>query len=489
MENVINKAILRDLIEPHLNKELRKETYDLHLSAPHELLTWNRLDIAFKLIYLDYRNVCATFARDIYLEHINALTLGEYTEPGNIEKNSKEKFIAEFNRTYENISSNGFDTSRSLIPQASDGSIANGSHRLASAIHANKNITCVNVESLPHIYDYQFFYNRRVSKASIEVAVSKFIEAANNVYIALIWPSASGRNDDIARLIPNVIYKKEVKLNFKGSKNLLIKVYHSEAWIGNPENGFRGIEGKLVECFKHTNPLRIVAFQADSLDQVLSIKQGIRDLFNIDKHSIHITDTKDEAIRVARLLFNENSIHFLNHGAAYKYISSYSKINKLNNFIQLNNIDEKEILVDGSLLLSLYGLRESMDIDYLSLNILPYPRFDSDINNHDEDLKYHQVDKSMLISNPLFHFYYDDVKLISFHQLYRMKKNRAEEKDLNDLKMMDGLLNNDRFASFIASIRQNVYYSKVKFKSRVIVLLKKLKLYELVRALYRKMDK
>ncbi len=491
MENSIIKTDLMNLVEPHFHEELENESYEVDVRGPCGLLTWNRLDIAFKLIYLEYRNVCERFAKDVYDEHIHALTLGKNIEPGNPKKNSKERFISEFDRVYEDILTKGFDVSQSIIPLASDGSIVNGAHRLASAIHANKPVACVNVEATPHIYDYQFFYSRRVSKSSIELAVSKFIETANNVYIALIWPSATGYDQDVAELIPSVVYKKEVKLNSNGAKNLLIQVYHSEMWLGNVGNKFSGVDGKFVECFKNFNSLRVIAFQADSFDNVLLIKQNIRDLFNIGKHSIHITDTKLEAIRVSRLVFNENSVHFLNYAEPHRYLSTHFELGRFKKFIKSNNLDKKEILIDGSLLLSLYGLRESKDVDYLSMNVLANAKFDVDINinNHDEDLKFHQEDKSMLICNPFFHFYHDDLKFISFQQLYRMKKNRGEEKDLNDLAMMDSLLNNDSFASCMASLRQNLYYARVKSKSKAVVWLKRIRLYELARAIYREIFK
>ena len=486
MKHSINKIDLTNLIESHLYNELKDESYEVNVKEPYGLMTWNRLDVAFKLIYLEYKNSCKQFAQSIYKEHIRALTLGKYIEPGSLEKNTQEKFITEFNEIFEKISNNGFDAKQSLVPLASDGSIVNGAHRLASALFANKMVVTVNIESVPHVYDYQFFYNRNVPEPSIDMAVSKFIETANNVYIALIWPSASSMDEKLAKLIPNVIYKKDIKFNPNGARNLLIKVYHSETWLGNFNNKFKGVDGKFVECFKNFNPLRVVAFQAESLEKVLSIKQSIRDIFNIGKHSIHITDTKEEAIRVSRLLFNKNSIHFLNYADPYKFTSSESELNKFRNFTQKNQIKNNEILIDGGLLLSLYGLRESKDIDYLSLNTDANLHHQDKINNHDEDLKYHQVNKAVLISDPAYHFYDDDVKFISFHQLYQMKKARGEEKDLNDIKMMDALLDDDTFARYCAAVRQRVYYSKVKLKSKVIELLKVVKLYELVRALYQK---
>ena len=57
----------------------------------------------------------------------------------------------------------------------------------------------------------------------------------------------------------------------------------------------------------------------------MKIKDKIREVFNVGKHSVHITDTKEEAIRTARVVFNDNSIHFLNYAKPNKYISIHKK--------------------------------------------------------------------------------------------------------------------------------------------------------------------
>ena len=49
---------------------------------------------------------------------------------------------------------------------------------------------------------------------------------------------------------------------------------------------------------------------ADSLDDVLIIKEQVRELFNVGKHSVHITDTKEEAIRTARIVCNDCLIKY-----------------------------------------------------------------------------------------------------------------------------------------------------------------------------------
>ena len=76
----------------------------------------------------------AQFTKDIYKEHIRAFSLGKFIEPANDNKKSFEKFVNDFNETFEDIKKNGFDNCKTLIPLSKNGSIANGAHRVASAI-------------------------------------------------------------------------------------------------------------------------------------------------------------------------------------------------------------------------------------------------------------------------------------------------------------------------------------------------------------------
>jgi len=133
--------------------------------------------------------------------------------------------------------------------------------------------------------------------------VTKFVEYALNVHIAFLWPIQKDKNIAIETIIPNIVYIKKIQLNPNGAHNLLSQIYYGEEWLGNIENNFSGVNGKLVECFKTFDSFEVIAFQAESLEKVLKIKDNIREVFNVGKHSVHITDTKEEAIRIARVIF------------------------------------------------------------------------------------------------------------------------------------------------------------------------------------------
>ena len=474
----VNKDELKQLIEPHFYNDLSKNTYEIQRIKATKLLTHTRLDIAFKLLYLEMQEYDVEFANEIYKEHIRAFSLGKFTEPGNEDKNSIDKFIEEFRKTFENIKTNGFDRTKTIIPLSKNGSIANGAHRVASAIYLDKKVDCVEIETSDHIYDYNFFYNRNISENILDTVVTKFVEYASNVHIAFLWPIKKDNNINIETIIPKIVYKKKIQLNPNGAHNLLSQIYYGEEWLGSVEDDFSGSKGKLIECFKTFDSFEVIAFQADSLDEVLKIKDKIREVFNVGKHSIHITDTKEEAIRTARVVFNDNSLHFLNYAKPNRYVSTHRKIDTFKEFIKKNNIDFNDVALDSGIILSAYGLRECSDIDYFTVD-------NSKLEYNDEELEYHDEEKIEMILNPKYHFYFNDIKFISFNQLYKMKINRGEEKDINDCKMMEALIENNKLKEFINKLKQNIYYGKIKIKYKMINTLKTIGLYQIVRSFYR----
>ena len=145
MNRLIEKKDLEQFMEPHLYEYLTEDNYEIKNIEFDKLLTYNRLDIAFKLLYLEMLEYDVECAKEIYTQHIKAFSLGKFTEPGNDEKNTVTKFIEDFNSIYESIKRNGFDSKKTLVPLSKHSTIVNGAHRVASAIYLHKNVDCIQL--------------------------------------------------------------------------------------------------------------------------------------------------------------------------------------------------------------------------------------------------------------------------------------------------------------------------------------------------------
>jgi len=482
---MIPKEELEKLLEPHLYTILDRDIYMIKIINASDMLTYSRLDLAFKLFYLDYYERNNTLANDMYMEHIRAFSLGSFSEPGNTDKDSIEKYIESFHKTFLDIKKHGFDSNKTLIPLSQNKTIINGAHRVTSAIYLNKKVSCVELDCDNPCYDYKFFYQRNIPIAKLEQAVTTFIKYSTNVHIAFIWPVAQSSDEQIETLIPNIVYKKEMKLNANGAHNLLSQIYYGEEWLGSVENDFSGSKGKLVECFKNFDAVKVVAFQAENLEKVLEIKEQIRQAFNVGKHSIHITDTKEEAMRTAHIVFNANSIHFLNHAKPNRYLSTHKKIELFKRFLCENLVESENIVIDSGMVLSAYGLREANDIDYFYGGTKEIDEKDK-IEENDKVLPYYKINKKNLIYNSEYYFYFNDMKFVAFPHLYKMKICRAELRDKNDCKMMEALIENNQFKSLVNQYRQKLFYAQILLRQKIVELLQKLGIFNGTRKIYRK---
>jgi len=488
-KEVINKIDLQARIEPFIYERLDEITYKVEVKSAGLLLTWNRLDLAFKLCYLDNKKLLPEFASSMYFQDLNAQGLGTISEIGNHTKSSFEAYKDVFDKMMTSVAEDGFDADVSLIPLANNGSIYNGAHRTACAIACGKDVATVQIDLPPMVCDYRFFYERKVPEQILEIAVNKFIEyAPNNVYLAFLWPSGNKKREEAEALFPSVIYRKEIKLTQKGAFNLLANLYEGMDWVGNKEDSYPGINQKLVECFPELGRCTVIAFQAVNLSEVRLIKEQVRSIYKIGFSSIHITDTKSEAIKIANLLFNENGLHFLNHASPYRHIGMYERLKQFEAFLAQNNVNRSEVLIDGGSTLALYGIRESGDIDFLINNNDRIINQSKEFEMNDHKLIFHKKDKLDLILDPRNYFIFKEFKFVSFEQLYSMKLAQNRSKDASDCAMMRVLVANKMINKITARLKQNLLYGRVKFNRMRVRLfygfLKKTGLYAPIRYVY-----
>lgn len=451
-------------------------------------ITHNRFDLSFKLLYLDSisRQDGSVFEKQAYKEHIKAFSLGKFKEIGN-DKNTIEDYEKTFIDLYCDIKNNGFNDELSYIPLANDGSILNGAHRTAISIHLNKSATCVTTDIPPVDYDYSYFKNRGLPDIFLDEAAIKYVEKTENCFLAILWPSAEGHTSEAEALIDKIVYKKEITLNYLGAHNLLSEAYEGEPWLGPEEKDFPGIKNKLTKCFPNFRNIKVYVFQNNSLEETIILKEKIRSIYNIGKHSIHITDSQEEALRLSRLLLNANGIHFLNHAKPFRYTATIEKIRLFKKVMRDKDLSSNKYIIDSGLVLAVYGLRKASDIDYLTTDIeIDYP----EIDHHEKELSFHLTTKDELIYNPNYYFYYKGIKFISLPQIFRMKGKRAEKKDIADNLLIKNLIENNSLNSFFRAIKYKIHFIKAKILSTIIVsgisITKKLGIYSYVRSIYKK---
>jgi hypothetical protein len=482
---MIKKKDLIGLIEPHLFNKINDHEHIIEKINPKKLVTFNRLDIGFKTLFLELQSKNYSLANKIYKNDLRVQTKGSFVDPDNDEKDNFNLFKDVFVDIVNSLKKGGFNKKKSLIPVSKDGSILNGAHRFSAALHLNLDVWIVRT-SLPSIYcDYNYFSKNLIPTEIIEMAVLKLLNYSNNTHIAFLWPSGEKNWEKSTRLFSNIIYKKDIDLTSHGAFNLLYKCYsHMHDWIGTKENNFKGIQKKKIECFPSNFKVRYIIFQEpQGFEQVKKIKKKIREINNVGYSSIHITDNTMEITRLAHWLLNKNNFHFLNYTNNFDYIHS-KKLKQLKIEMKNENILSEDLIVDGSFVLEAYGLRKSNDLDILTAKSIKANSL-KNWERHDKELSYHGQTKEELIFNPNFYINLFGFKIISLDQLILFKKKRNHKKDILDISLADAITTNKLFNSRLIKLRQNYLYFMLRSKQilflLIIKILKYIKLYEIIK--------
>jgi hypothetical protein len=91
--------------------------------------------------------------------------------------------------------------------------------------------------------------------------------------------------------------------------------------------------------------------------------------------------------------------------------------------------------------LAAYGLRDvGGDLDYIYRTTGKHPKESpSRISNHLSEHKYFRDSFDEIITDPAKHFYYVGQKFATLKVVAGMKKNRNEQKDIDDISLISSL--------------------------------------------------
>lgn len=411
---------------------------------PRRFIDYRRFDIAAKLLYARYytegRNL--DWARELYLEHVKVWNGFHERQP---KKDTPEQYLNSFHSVIEAMrsKSRSFKYLKSPVPVASGGQLFDGAHRVASAVATGNRLYAYRKKVAISEYSADFFKNRTenvkggLGDQYLDAMALEYISAAHkNQYIAVFFP-VGGIDMQSARreisAIGDIVYEKsDVYISEKGSKVLIRQLYAGEAW--NREDNPTAIESKSRGCFPAAGSVQVVLFETTKKHtEVIKLKARLREMANVGKHSVHITDTRSEAELVGKIFFNHNSLHLINHAKDWRLPAKFGEM-----FEEFQRIapPSEHRAIDSSSVLAVYGLRDANDIDYLHdrAQIEDIPGRISDHNPHSS---HYDTSVEEIIANPKNHFYYCGVKFASLDVVRRMKVIRGESKDKKDVALIE----------------------------------------------------
>jgi FkbM family methyltransferase len=406
-----------------------------------------RFDIMIKYLYVKYREcgIDIPFIHDLYALHIRKND-GSYFEADG-SKHSLECYVNSFHETIDSIRNHGFDPETTIIPVNSDKQVLDGAHRVAACAYFDTNVTVAEFDYL-HDFSYKFFLNqRKIPQEFLDFTALNYCILNENAYIVNLRPIAEGLDSEAEKIIERygrIYYKKEIDFTITGNILCEYLFYKTEKWIGTPEDGFSGARSRAEKLSQGKSPTRVYVFECVTLQKVKEAKKLIRDIYKMGNDSVHITDTREETLDLARLYFNNNTLHLFNK-TRYPKRDFLRLFQSFRHWLQNSHVNFEEVVVDGSSVMTLYGLRQSHDIDYLAHGTANKELKSDLFDRHDQELGYHAYSKQELIYDPRFHLYFENIKFISLDVLIKMKECRGEiPKDYDDINLINSVLNNKR---------------------------------------------
>ena len=379
---------------------------------PNDLLTYKRFDVVVKYMYAS--NLSSEFYKNAYKEHLKIWN-------GFHEGNPKKNGFEEFDNAFKSIINNTVDEP---VPVNPEGHIANGAHRLAAALYHQRPINTRNTnskENYPIEADYKVFHKKGLQRHILQRTALEYAKLKSNTHVICLFPIAHTRMDEVMNIIEkhsNIFYKSSEVLNATGQLGLIKEIYLSDGWANE-----KGIRKKCKQCFRGMSKVTFVLIDAKNLETVKEMKKEIRALFKVGNHSVHINDYHVDTIRIAKTVFNDNSIHFLNNRKDVLF-PNYKKL-------MSDTKSDDNTIMTGSTVLSLYGLRDCKDIDLIYFNNPP-------VDSHNQYVgTLYKLTLDDIFNNPMYHLYYNGFKYVSLDVIKNMKKIRNEPKDVIDVKLAE----------------------------------------------------
>ena len=492
--------IIEYLDKCHLNFNPEWKHEDLLVNA-RDLLTHNRFDLYAILLYIDHKVKGVSdmqYAKSVYYQRTNVITGFSCSEKGNELKNSFEDFLATIDALIDDFQNGRYDAQRSPIPVDCNNVIVDGAHRVCCAAYFKQKVRIVKFvdkDFHQHVTS-DFLINNALP---VDIADAMALEACNwhdDLYMLFLWPKAfknsthlQEANELIEERIP-IVYKKKLQMSYNAIRNLMIQIYAHMDWVGTVDNDFYNTHVKADEVWDSNGHVEFLLVRGKNTQEILNIKSEVRDIYGIGLSSIHSTDNIGETRIAANLIYNKNSIHHLHLGHPTQYAESHHLIENFKYRIKENALDIRDFIIDSSMVLAVYGIREANDLDYYNLNDdinLDY----MNIEEHDEHLAYHNIGKVDLIVNPANYFVYYGVKFISLNRLALFKKNRGEKKDINDLQLINTYVSSEnklkmQFLLMKDTFRRKKIIYKKNLRAFVRQSLITLHIFDFVHSIYRK---
>ncbi|MCF7852598.1 MAG: hypothetical protein K9M07_05095 [Simkaniaceae bacterium] len=281
--------------------------------------------------------------------------------------------------------------------------------------------------------------NAGVDEDCLDAMATAFCQKYQDAYIATVWPTMSYESEKMVYQVlseyATVVYHKKFTLKNNGPRSLLNMIPEKVQWISKDFHRYfpAGKNEYALMCFVVRSP---------SQQCMILAKRKLRGIVKLDPYCMHINDTHPQCLDLAYALLNNNSIHFLNHQRTRNFRVFNSLMPRYIKFIKRKKIPLQDVCIDGSAVLSAYGLRDcALDFDFLCTKRGEFGRIHP-LDHHNEAWEKLGYLINEVIYNPKKHFYFKGLKFVSLTEIRNFKFKQGRANDMQDVKNIDEFLKN-----------------------------------------------
>lgn len=323
-----------------------------------------------------------------------------------------------------------------------NGDIISGSKEIASSLISDKKIEVTVVEDNFNKDSKSLNNEVFLNAEEKDFIASQILSLFPNLYVVCLFPLAEGLDnltEEVLNQFGEIIYKKEIHLTADSSLDFIKLIYQGEGWLGTHENNYKLGKIKASRCFPKNligkSPLRVYLYSSSSLERVKQAKAQVRKLYQCSNDSIHISDTKSQALLIGTTVFNEQSIKFLNTRLSNSAPNFDWLFTNLQISVLKDNLGTENFCIDSSGVLAAYGLRDCQDLDAIHDINFSLQTIEG-IDSHNSYLKYYPETLDNILWNPGNHFYFNGIKFVSLDLVKQMKIHRNNNKDIKDVLLI-----------------------------------------------------
>lgn len=398
----------------------------------------DRLDVCAKHAYarLIEQSPNLDWAVKVYKSHIMTMNGGYEKDPP---KHNVDDFVNHFHAVLQSIKRDGWCDDEEAIPISPKDKflILNGAHRLAA---------CILYGVTPKFYEdslddrcpwpYSNLLANGLSAEILDYIIMEYMRLVGDARIGITWPAASAHVQQIKSIYEKhgceIICEKSIPItSARMPVNIVRQVYAFEEWLDTGGQHAEDAHVKAKNCFPNKTPLHVFVLRADKSETIENAKQGARKITGMHHSAIHTTEYYDDTMRVAKLLFNQNSIDWASSATPMETSEFNARLQAYCKTVG----QEEQFAIHGSSIMQVWGLRAADDLDYVSTDSSAlFSRRDISFDN--EKVEYGDASLNELLFDPRNYFYFNGVKFVSLKVVLEMKRARGEGKDMRDVEMI-----------------------------------------------------